>query len=1168
MNNSKKEMENIEFMSNAESSEILNKIRNETKRAVKLMSDAESSEMIQKIRVETKERSGKNNKSKKAKKKKEEKRRNGLIELVNNPLKPEERLKQSLMGHETSRQLIDHENEDEPVRERVRRKDLSISEDPRPLSIASPTPSDFKISNDKEKDKDQRIMKKKKDTFLSGAINPTLILLYIKLAINDYSKRKFLFCAGVGTIILCITTTILSSGLVEKTPIIFYKTVAEKTGEVDLQIYPKAGHTLKVKAPLLNFTRIKTLLEAEFPHPRLSPRYHDYFYISNRLRSRDKLQKKGKGVFKGTFFLLDLENEIKMGIKGNESMNLAQIDPGDAWITRSLANILDLEVNDTVYVAFGGREISSIILEGFYHQVGKVKHTSLKFLLEIPFRVAGITRRFTGRIERRGEYNSMVLTDFKSFSQHLSKSIDKTYPESEYADFNKYLKTIKWEEFSKNVIFNFETRDRLYLEANYETLLKKAIPIVNKVTLAVGEFTINLRLPLIEALKFTKYANAFIGMVLDLILLGLLVIAIFVIYNIMLISIDSKVYESAVQRTIGLTRTDLLALMMTNSLGYSTTALVVGLPLCFLFLLLINLILHWIQAGFTIDLRLSGVITAIFLAILIPVISSLLPILTLLKKNISLALDKDHSKTSSLKITVKDQSEKFPWTSFLIAVGSTLIGISIYFFLPLALLSGTVTLFVLIFFGLLLCLLLGLMMVLINFTYLFEAFLMIPLYLEKKFVRMMVRMNLITHRIKNRRSVIIYSISLSLINFMYVVITMQKEAAVSTVLRGRGGEITLMRNDYACYFSIRHWNTILDKGDFGHLIDYSLVFEEMDMCLPRNSYGNFTLLSRGKLRRIYNNILAVSPNYKDVAYTELNTVRDNGIENITSLDQVQYMYTGKRPGGVIMSKSVTGHFKINCQNPDDGTIFEVVYNNSKVINKEFSCLAAFKAFSGFRVSEIPLLAKRGELVMSFPDYISTYNDTYAYNLDHMKLRKVLIKLKNSSDVRTHRKIVEKLQIFSPKYGLRVKSHEELKQQYRKTDVVLDVFFYFIIVLTMSLSQFSLISSMASNILEQKKEFAVMRCIGLTRWRIARIYLYESVIVVMTGGMIGVSVGFMVGSTIVAQNAFFSNSLVVIHFPWNLLLMVLLVSLVGSVFAAMIPAYKSLNVGITKLIKEG
>lgn len=103
-------------------------------------------------------------------------------------------------------------------------------------------------------------------------------------------------------------------------------------------------------------------------------------------------------------------------------------------------------------------------------------------------------------------------------------------------------------------------------------------------------------------------------------------------------------------------------------------------------------------------------------------------------------------------------------------------------------------------------------------------------------------------------------------------------------------------------------------------------------------------------------------------------------------------------------------------------------------------------------------------------------------------------------------------------------------------------------------------------IEQRLELAVMRCIGLNRFQISRIYLFEAIIVILTGGIIGNITGMTIGATIVAQNSLFLNTNVKVVFPWSILATVFFVSLFSSLFASGIPAYKHLKAEISQLIK--
>lgn len=94
----------------------------------------------------------------------------------------------------------------------------------------------------------------------------------------------------------------------------------------------------------------------------------------------------------------------------------------------------------------------------------------------------------------------------------------------------------------------------------------------------------------------------------------------------------------------------------------------------------------------------------------------------------------------------------------------------------------------------------------------------------------------------------------------------------------------------------------------------------------------------------------------------------------------------------------------------------------------------------------------------------------------------------------------------------------------------------------------------------------MRCIGLSKFQISRIYLYEAIIVILTGSIIGNITGMSIGTTIIAQNSLFMNTAVKVVFPYRILIVVLILALLSSIFASGIPAYRHLNKEIAKLIK--
>ena len=65
---------------------------------------------------------------------------------------------------------------------------------------------------------------------------------------------------------------------------------------------------------------------------------------------------------------------------------------------------------------------------------------------------------------------------------------------------------------------------------------------------------------------------------------------------------------------------------------------------------------------------------------------------------------------------------------------------------------------------------------------------------------------------------------------------------------------------------------------------------------------------------------------------------------------------------------------------------------------------------------------------------------------------------------------------------------------------------------MLLCCFALAANMTANLLDQVKEIAVLRAIGLRKFRIKLLYFYEALVLVLASSILGVFVGIFVGYT--------------------------------------------------------
>ena len=178
---------------------------------------------------------------------------------------------------------------------------------------------------------------------------------------------------------------------------------------------------------------------------------------------------------------------------------------------------------------------------------------------------------------------------------------------------------------------------------------------------------------------------------------------------------------------------------------------------------------------------LQATINALIIGIMIPFLSSIVPIRRGLSANLNETLDSSRSKSKGAEIIIVDQRKMnlVPYLTF----GSVAVcfGIAVYYGLPIAMLELKVGLLLSIFFILLLGMLLGLVLIAVNVQSTLEQFLLtILLFWEKKSMRTVLRKNMITHNKKNKLTAIIFALSLGCIIFLLTSASLQINLINST----------------------------------------------------------------------------------------------------------------------------------------------------------------------------------------------------------------------------------------------------------------------------------------------------------------------------------------------------------------------------------------------------
>ena len=140
-------------------------------------------------------------------------------------------------------------------------------------------------------------------------------------------------------------------------------------------------------------------------------------------------------------------------------------------------------------------------------------------------------------------------------------------------------------------------------------------------------------------------------------------------------------------------------------------------------------------------------IQALLIGILIPSISSIIPIKRALSKNLNDALNVQRAKNTGILISFTDNEKKNLLPYLLFGSIAVLFGISIYYFLPYGLLTQDFGMILSIFFGILLSMIAGLTLLATNLQGILEViFVYVFFFWERQSMCTLLRKNLASHK--------------------------------------------------------------------------------------------------------------------------------------------------------------------------------------------------------------------------------------------------------------------------------------------------------------------------------------------------------------------------------------------------------------------------------------
>lgn len=705
------------------------------------------------------------------------------------------------------------------------------------------------------------------------------------------------------------------------------------------------------------------------------------------------------------------------------------------------------------------------------------------------------------------------------------------------------------EEFATEIPVNLAPERVVeYLTDNYDLLQQRVITFATQTLFIAGFTEVEVETPILDELRPLRFFSLFLGLILSIILTILFVLSFMLIYSLLMISVETRTFELGVHRMTGLTRVGVINMLLVQALSYAIPSWAVGLLLSqILTVVVVNMLSTSVEVPMANTLTPLSIGIATVLGICIPLVAAILPIRDALSKNLHDTLDTRHSKTLGVSFNIERSDDgSISATALVVGVGLVVFGFLIYYLLPLSLLSLNLTLFFNIFFGILVGLLFGLIMLSLNFEHLVER-LVVSLFFfwELRSIPQMVLKNLVAHRLRNRKTTIMYALSLGFVIFVTVAYTTELESAKATSIKSEGAPLTLSARGSGSisYGSAGRVEALLTAHTETVVADWAWVSRDINFA---NQFSDVATSNLGHYYEHGVSVHAVSPSFFNIGYSAYLVAPME--DRSTSLSISEQLYTVR--GGQSLGLSQGIAYQLNLRSLRSDSTFLLNFQNtdtSSLAQQKVKPLATMSSGSGLEFKGGTQSANF-PIVMSVPAYLEASNGAFS-TIEDIPWEKVMITLRGSASASEVAQFKRLLKREASSINAAYFDASDISETLDSTRAMLDLIFSIATYIAMFLCLFSLIASMYSNIYESAKEIGVMRAIGLTTFQVTRIFVYEAFTLVLASSLLGIIIGFIMGWTMLLQRVLFVNLPIPFIFPWSNLILVFVAAILCSFLAS-------------------
>ncbi|EKF39357.1 hypothetical protein MOQ_000414 [Trypanosoma cruzi marinkellei] len=995
--------------------------------------------------------------------------------------------------------------------------------------------------------------------------------VFLKNALMNAKAHKVSYCISFFSVFLVVFLCVILMSTIFNLPIVFLRLGEVHNGKNDLAL--TAGGELH-SASSLNYSIVEErfplrdpLRGFHSPRIRFGGSIVKYSTCSGIKKPQDLWYDKKNETCRGGCFeeycdstetqalivAINEERETRMGF--GTSWKGRKLKKGEVILSIGVAAVANrTRVGDTVLLV---AMLATPLRQLFTDFPSLTRNTRTIVALKVVGIVAPDRSKF--------DSDDFAVLDYDTFVSLVSEGF---FPGHNAEDVKKFSESNP-KSCATSIHFNLGPNDRTntYKTTDYALVRLRISSWVSSIAEPLGFNQITVNTPILNFLYTVRFFSLFVELIVSIILLSLAFLSIMLIYSLLNLSIENQVYELGVKRMIGFSRGTLVFMLFTNAYAFTIPAWIIGLiagQVVFLGLRSVVRDIVGVNLPHIVPGQAFG--WATLLGLLLPLFGALLPVMSLLKQNLPEALNSSRGRNVGVlyKIERGGYSKSVNYMFFGIGTAFAVFGFMLHYFFPIGLMHMRLGLLFYIFFGVLIGMLAGMVLLSLNFERMLQ---MISSYIfffwESAAVFRAFQNCLVSHRQRNRKTTLMYAFSLGFIIFITIAFQVQLRSFQYGIRRSMGAEVVIDFEgmDLFTFSKMAHFIKAA-------LPQVSAVTYLSDTVSSGFNIQNVSLYSPGRYQGVFiNSLVAISPNYLETLNKDFLLVK-NYNQKSREYSISGAVYTAKR-NQIVVSSSVFSTLKSNSLEDPEILVTAIMRNAGKryVDNVRHAVKPCAVLDAAPQVSMTKFREMDGVVLTSYPS-LTRFSGVEHLSIRSIKLTTVSLRVPESRYINYVSRVMEKYVRRNRITKTSIRDDDRTAQYLGIADRILGFFFIFVQVVTLAICFFSLLSSMTANISESSKEVGIYRCIGMTKFQIHRIFIWESFVVVIASGIVGIIVGLMIGYSMQLQNYLFTQLEVPFALPYTQLLIVVIMAIGAALLASYPPVALLLHLpSITHILRR-